>query len=122
MEYLDETIEEQNGDLVQGAVLAAKRLRHQSKFPSALKAGIILADADTLLMLDCGGDVIIFEDGLASYGSGGDYAIAAARTLLLHTSLDAENIVREAMKIADEYCPFTNNHLTLEILPRGQEP
>ena len=67
-------------------------------------------------MLTGTGDVIEPDDGIASIGSGGPYALSAARALVRHSDLGAEDIALESMKIASELCVFTNGHYTLEVL------
>jgi ATP-dependent HslUV protease, peptidase subunit HslV len=76
------------------------------------------ARAATILLLSGTGDVIEPDDGLAAIGSGGPYALAAARALKRHTALPAEAIVRQSMAIAAEMCVFTNDKLTLETLAK----
>ncbi|MCR5563358.1 MAG: HslU--HslV peptidase proteolytic subunit, partial [Desulfovibrio sp.] len=69
-----------------------------------------------ILLLSGTGDVIEPDDDVAAIGSGGPYALSAARALARHTAMDAEDIVRESMKIASEICVFTNGHFTVETL------
>ncbi|MCL1900916.1 MAG: HslU--HslV peptidase proteolytic subunit, partial [Firmicutes bacterium] len=75
---------------------------------------MIVADADKVLIISGDGNVIEPEWGICAIGSGGNYALAAARALYQHTKMSAKEIAREAMKIAGEICIFTNNHLTVE--------
>jgi ATP-dependent HslUV protease subunit HslV len=75
-----------------------------------------VADAESSLVLTGAGDVLEPEGGLIGIGSGGSYALAAARALLEGTDLDAEEIARRAMRIAAEICVYTNHNLTLEVL------
>jgi len=77
---------------------------------------LLLADKDHLLLLSGTGDVIEPDDGLAAIGSGGPYALAAARALTRHASLDARSIALESMKIASELCVYTNDRLAIEVL------
>ena len=77
---------------------------------------LLVADGEHILILSGTGDVIEPDDGVAAIGSGGPYALAAARALLRHSELDAEQIARQSMAIAAELCVFTNDNLTLEIL------
>ena len=76
---------------------------------------MIVADRDTSLVLSGTGDVLEPENGIAAIGSGGNYALAAARALA-ETDQDAETIVRKAMRIAAEICVYTNDQVTLEML------
>jgi len=81
-----------------------------------LEALMIVADNERSFILSGNGDVIEPENGIAAIGSGGPYALAAARALVDHTSLDARAIVTDAMKIAGEICIYTNNEITVEEL------
>jgi ATP-dependent HslUV protease subunit HslV len=75
-----------------------------------------VADAETSLVLTGNGDVLEPEDGLIGIGSGGSFALAAARALIDIDALDAEAIARKAMKIAGEICIYTNQNITIESL------
>ena len=86
------------------------------KFLRHLEALLIVADENTSLILSGSGDVIEPDDGVVAIGSGGPYAIAAARALLRHTELSAKEIVLEAMKVASEICIYTNFDLIVEEL------
>lgn len=79
-----------------------------------LNAMMIVAEPDTLLVLAGDGNVVEPDDGVAGIGSGGAFALAAARALLKHTSLSAEQIAREALGVAAEICVYTNDKLTIE--------
>ena len=81
-----------------------------------LDAMLIVADKETLLIVSGTGDVIEPENGICAIGSGGNFALSAARALAENTDLDAEQIVRKSMKIASDLCVFTNTHLTVEVL------
>ncbi|MNY26528.1 ATP-dependent protease subunit HslV [compost metagenome] len=82
-----------------------------------LEAMLLVADKDTILTVTGVGDVLEPEYGVAAVGSGGNYALAAARALIDEDSeLDAEQIARKAMKIAAEICVYTNGNLTIESL------
>src|SRR3546814_5149981 len=76
-----------------------------------------VADAETSLVLTGNGDVLEPEDGLIGIGSGGSFALAAARALVEVDGLDAEAIARKAMKIAGDICIYTNENITIESLP-----
>jgi ATP-dependent HslUV protease subunit HslV len=79
----------------------------------------VVADDKRAFLLSGTGDIIEPEEGLMGIGSGGDFAKAAATALLHHTTLSAEEIAREAMKIAAEICIYTNDSLVVEILDAG---
>ena len=81
-----------------------------------LEAMLIAADKNHLLMISGMGDVIEPEEGVAAIGSGGPFALSAARALLAHSDLGPEEIVRAAMKIAADICIYTNHQLTVEEL------
>lgn len=105
-----------NGNLRRAAVrLAAdwrtdKSLRH-------LEALLVVADEDASILLSGTGDVIEPDDGVLTIGSGSSIALATARTLLRHSDFDAERIVREALTMAGEIDIYTNDRLTVELLP-----
>ncbi len=86
-----------------------------------LEALMIVADEEHIFVISGNGDVIEPDDAIVGIGSGAPYAEAAARALLRHSGLDAAAIVREAMRITAEICIYTNDRLTLEVLPREQE-
>jgi ATP-dependent HslUV protease subunit HslV len=81
-----------------------------------LEAMMIAVDRDNLLLVSGTGDVIQPTDGIAAIGSGGAYAIAAARALVAHSSLSAEDIVRKALTIAGDLCIYTNQNIEVEVL------
>lgn len=114
-ERFDARLEECGGNLTRAAVELAKDWR-KDKYLRRLEAMLLVADKEHILILSGTGDVIEPDDGLAAIGSGGPYALSAARALARHSDLDAEGIVRESMRIAAELCVFTNDHLTLELL------
>lgn len=103
------------GNIRRAAVEFAKDWR-TDKVLRQLNALMIVADADGLLLVSGDGNVIEPDDGVAGIGSGGPYAVAAARALVLHTEMDAESVAREAMRIASEICVFTNDQLTIEVV------
>ena len=81
-----------------------------------LEAFLVVADRETTLPPLRRGDVIAPDDGLLAVGSGGPYALAAARALVRHAALDAASVAREAMKIAAEICIYTNDAIAVETL------
>ena len=78
---------------------------------------LLVGDAQCVLVVSGKGDVIEPDDGIAAVGSGGPYALAAARALARHSELDAEAIAREALRIAAEICIYTNDNVSLVTLP-----
>jgi len=117
-ERFEAKLEEFSGNLTRAAVELAKDWR-KDKFLRKLEAMLLVADAETILILTGAGDVIEPDDGLAAIGSGGPYALAAARALSRNTPLAAEEITRQAMAIAAEMCVFTNTNLVLETLAKS---
>ena len=77
---------------------------------------LLLADKEHILLLSGTGDVIEPDDNVAAIGSGGPYALAAARALTRHSTMDAETVARESLRIASEICVYTNDHITIEVL------
>jgi ATP-dependent HslUV protease subunit HslV len=77
---------------------------------------MITADKDTLLIVSGTGEVIEPEDGVCAIGSGGNYALAAARALVSETQYSAEEVAKKALKIASEICVFTNGNITCETI------
>lgn len=106
---------EKHGQLQRAAVEMAKDWRTERRF-GKLEALLAVADADTSLVISGTGDVIEPEDGLIAIGSGGMYALSAARALLAHTQLDARAIATEALKIAGGICIYTNQNIVVEQL------
>jgi len=78
---------------------------------------LVIADLENTLMISGSGDVVEHDDGAIAIGSGGNYALAAARVLIKHTQMDARAIVEEAMRTAASICVYTNEELTFEELP-----
>ncbi|HEY3265428.1 MAG TPA: ATP-dependent protease subunit HslV [Armatimonadota bacterium] len=108
-------LQEFGGNLRRAAVEFAKDWR-TDRVLRRLEAMMIVADATDLLLLSGTGDIIEPDDGIAAIGSGGPYAQAAAKALIAHTEMSAEEIVRAALKIAGEICIFTNDRVTVETL------
>jgi ATP-dependent HslUV protease, peptidase subunit HslV len=113
-ERLEKKLEQYNGQLMRAAVELAKDWR-TDKYLRNLEALMIVADKDVLLVLTGNGDVLEPEGGIAAIGSGGNYALAAARALSDYET-DAEKIARRAMAVAAEVCVFTNDQVTLETV------
>jgi len=115
---LEGKLEQYPGQLMRAAVELAKDWR-TDRYLRRLEAMMIVADRETTLMLTGTGDVLEPEHDVAGIGSGGVYALAAARALI-DQPLDAEEIARRAMAIAAEICIYTNSNLVLESLPSGR--
>ncbi len=113
-ERLEGKLEKHNGQLLRAAVELAKDWR-MDKYLRNLEAMMIVADAEVMLILTGNGDVLEPEGGIAAIGSGGNYALAAARALSEYEP-DAEVLARRAMGIAAEVCVFTNDRLTIEVV------
>lgn len=114
-ERFEAKLEEFSGNLLKASVEMAKDWR-KDKYLRRLEAMILVADKSHVLLLSGTGDVIEPDDNIAAIGSGGAYALAAARALTANTELDPEIVVRESMRIAAEICVFTNDNLTLESI------
>lgn len=114
-ELFEAKLKEYHGNLTRAAIEMAKDWR-KDKYLRRLEAMLLLADRERLLLLSGTGDVIEPDDDVAAIGSGGPYALAAARALVRHADLDAETVVREAMAIASEICVFTNDNLVVETM------
>ena len=106
---------EKHGQLVRAAVELAKDWRTERRL-GKLEALLAVADKETSLIISGTGDVIEPEDGLVAIGSGGPFALSAARALLLHTELDAKAVATEALKIAGDICIYTNRNVVVEEL------
>ena len=106
---------EKHGQLTRAAVELAKDWRTERRF-GKLEALLVVADAESSLVISGTGDVIEPEDGLVAIGSGGSFALSAARALAAHTELDARAIASEALKIAGEICIYTNGNIVVEEL------
>jgi len=113
-ERLEKKLEQYNGQLLRAAVELAKDWR-TDKYLRNLEALMIVADAEQLLILTGNGDVLEPEGGIAAIGSGGNYALAAARALTDYEQ-DPEVLARRAMQIASEVCVFTNDRVTVETI------
>ncbi|MHC1751614.1 ATP-dependent protease subunit HslV [Humidesulfovibrio sp.] len=120
-ERFEKKLESHSGNLTRAAVELAKDWR-TDKYLRKLEAMILAADAETILLITGTGDVIEPDDAVAAIGSGGTYALAAARALKRHTSMGAKDIALAAMKIAAELCVFTNENITLETKDREAKP
>lgn len=111
---LEKKLEQHRGQLMRAAVEMAKDWR-TDKYLRNLEALMIVADTDVMLVLTGNGDVLEPEGGVAAIGSGGNYALSAARALDSYED-DAEKIARAAMAVAAEVCVFTNDRVTVETV------
>jgi len=111
-------LEQYQGNLYRAAVELAKEWR-TDRMLRRLEALLIVADRDRILVLSGTGDIIEPDDGIAAIGSGGPFALAAARALIRHSDLEAKVIVQEAMHIAAQICIYTNDQVVVEEL--GEE-
>jgi ATP-dependent HslUV protease subunit HslV len=114
-ERLEVKLEQYPGNLTRACVEMAKDWR-TDRYLRRLEAMMAVADKEVSLVLTGTGDVLEPEDGLIGIGSGGNYALAAARALVDRDDMDAEAIARKAMAIAADICVYTNNNVTLESL------
>jgi len=113
-ERLEKKLEAHRGQLMRAAVELAKDWR-TDKYLRNLEAMMIVADKDVTLILTGNGDVLEPEHGIAAIGSGGNYALSAAKALDDYEE-DAEKIARRAMQVAAEVCVFTNDRVTVEVI------
>jgi len=114
-ERFEGKLEQYKGNLARAAVELAKEWR-TDKYLRRLEAMLLTSDGKQVLIISGNGDVIEPDDGLAAIGSGGAYALAAARALKRNTALPSREIAESAMRIAAEICVFTNDNLVIETL------
>ena len=112
-ERFEAKLKEWGGNLIKASVELAKEWR-TDKVLRRLEALLLVADKENILLISGNGEVIQPDDNVAAIGSGGPYAIAAARALLRNTDLGAREIVEKAMEIASEICIYTNKNLVIE--------
>lgn len=115
LERFEAKLKEHRHGLYRAAVELAKDWR-TDRYLRRLEAMMIVMDAKSMLLLSGNGDVIEPDEGVLAIGSGGSYALAAARGLVRHTELDAPDVAREALRIASEICVYTNSEIVLEEL------
>lgn len=108
-------LDEFRGNIKRASVELAKDWR-TDRILRRLEALLIVADKDHTFVISGSGDVIEPEDGIASIGSGGPYALAAAKMLMKHTKLDARTVAEEALRAAAEICIYTNESISIEDL------
>ncbi|MCD6419254.1 MAG: ATP-dependent protease subunit HslV [Synergistetes bacterium] len=108
-------LQKYQGNLMRASVELAKDWR-TDKILRRLEALLIVMDKDHMFIISGSGDVVEPEEGVAAIGSGGNYALSAAKALLRHSNLSAEEIVRESLRIASEICVYTNEKFVIESL------
>lgn len=114
-EHFEEMLSKYSGNLMCSAVELAGLWR-SDKLVRKLEALLIVADKDNLLIVSGSGEVIDPSEGVCAIGSGGNYALAAARALMQNTDRSAPEIAKSSLKIASELCVFTNDHITVEVI------
>ena len=115
IEKEQQKLEQYSGNLPKAAVELAKDWR-SDKYLRRLEALLAVLDQKFTFIISGTGDIIEPDDGIAAIGSGGPYALAVARSLVRHSDLNAEQIAREALKIASEICIYTNDNIRVEVL------
>lgn len=118
VEKFEAKLTEFRGNMKRAVVELAKDWR-SDKFLRKLDALLGVADMQDSFIISGTGDIIEPEDGIVAIGSGGPYALAAARALLAHSSLGAEEVARESLKIAANICIYTNHEINVEVLGEG---
>lgn len=113
-EKFEEMLQKYSGNLMRSAVELAETWRNGGMMRN-LEAMLIVADSDNIYVISGDGNVIEPESGVCAIGSGGNYALSAARALMENTDLDAVEIVKRAMKIAGDICIFTNHNVIIEV-------
>jgi ATP-dependent HslUV protease subunit HslV len=111
----EQKLDEYHGNLSRAVVELAKEWRTDRALRH-LEALLLVADEKSTYLLSGTGDVIEPDDGIVAIGSGGPFALAAARALVKHTTMTAKEIVEEAMRLAGQICIFTNDYVTIEEL------
>jgi len=114
-ERLESKLEKYNGNLINATVDLAKDWRSDRAL-RRLDAMLLVVDVENSYMVSGTGDVISSDDGIIAIGSGGNYALSAAKALVQHSSLSASDIVKESLKIASEICVYTNDQIVVEEL------
>jgi len=116
-ERFESKLEEFNGNLGRSAVELAKDWR-LDRYLRRLDAQLTVLDRERIFLISGTGDVIEPDDDIVAIGSGGPFALVAARALIRHSQLDAVQIVKAAMQLTSEVCIFTNDHLSIEVLDK----
>ena len=116
----EDKLKQSGGNLIKAAVDIAKEWRTDRTLQK-LEALLIVADGEKMLVISGTGEVIEPDDDIIAIGSGGSYALAAARALRKFTNLSAQEIAFEALKTASEICIYTNDHISIETIEVNQE-
>ncbi len=119
-ERFEEKLTQCSGNLERAAVKLAQEWLGDNAVRK-LESMLIVADKNSLLVLSGNGEVIDPDDGVAAIGSGGNYALAAARALIRNTDLSAEDIAVKALEVAASICVFTNDNITVEVLGEAKQ-
>ena len=114
-EKFEKMLQKYSGNLMRSCVELAELWRND-KVPRKLDAMMIVCNSEEMFIVSGSGDVIDPEEGICAIGSGGNYAMAAARALAQNTDLSAKDIAVKALKIASEICVYTNDNITVEVL------
>ena len=112
MERFEEKLQMYQGNVERSALALAKDWR-TDKYLRRLEAMLGVISKDSTFVISGTGDVVVPDDGIIAIGSGGSYALAAARMLIKHTELSAKQIVEESLKTAADICIYTNSHITI---------
>lgn len=120
-EAFEERLESRHGDLARAAVELARDWRSDRQL-RRLEAMLLVGDADHLLMVSGTGEVVSPDDAVLAIGSGGPYALSAARALVAHTSLDAATVAETSLHIAADICIYTNHHVRVVRLGDHPDP
>jgi len=115
MTKFERTLDEHEGNLMKAAVELAKEWR-SDKILRTLEALLAVMDREHSLVISGSGDVVEPDDGIVAIGSGGPFALAAARALIENTKLDAQAIVVKSLMIASDICIYTNKNITVEVI------
>jgi len=118
LERFEAKLEEFSGNLIRASVELAKEWR-TDKYLRRLEAMLLATDGHNLLLVSGTGDVIEPDDDIIGIGSGGGYAMAAARALVSHTQMNAREVVEYSLKIASGMCVYTNEEILIEYVSRG---
>lgn len=111
----EEKLRQSGGNLTRAGVELARDWR-SDRVLRKLEALLIVSDHEKILLISGNGELIEPDDGIAAIGSGGPYALAAARALARHTDMEAEQIARQALSVAADICVYTNHHITVETI------
>ncbi len=114
-ERFEERLEQYNGNLLRAAVELAKNWR-TDKYLRQLEALLAVLNREQALIISGTGEIVEPDDGIVAIGSGGNFALAAARMLVKHTDMAADEIAREALRAAGDLCIYTNGNITIEEL------